>query len=828
MGDEITYEISYRNYKAEAADVIIKDKLDKNVEFVSADNGGVLADGVVTWTLEKVDAGKAGTVSLTVKVLPGALTANGGNGNIVNDGDTATVQVGNDSEFTLNTVENPVPEKKETKPYEGTGLLGNVHVGDEITYEISYRNYKSEAADVIIKDKLDKNVEFVSADNGGTLSDGVVTWTLAGVEAGKTGTVSLTVKVLPGALTANGGNGNVVNDGDTATVKVGNDSEVKLNTVENPVPEKKETKPYEGTGLLGNVRVGDEITYEISYRNYKAEAELVTASDNGVFADGVVTWTLAGVEAGKAGTVSLTVKVLPGALTANGGNGNVVNDGNTATVQVGNDSEFTLNTVENPVPEKKETKPYEGTGLLGNVHVGDGITYEISYRNYKSEAATVTIKDKLDKNVELVSADNGGTLSNGVVIWTLAGVEAGKAGTVSLTVKVLPGALTANGGNGNVVNDGDTATVQVGNDSEVKLNTVENPVPEEPHKKETGVKHGETTLTEGYTGTGTLGGVQVGDEITYEISYRNYKSEAATVTIKDKLDKNVALVWASNGGVLKDGAVTWTLEKVEAGKAGTVSLTVKVLESALVSKGGAGRVINDGKTATVQVDNDSAWTLDTVENPVPEAPRKQEVKPYQGTGVLGTMKVGDSITYEISYRNYKTEAVDIVIKDELDKYVAFTEASDGGVNIDGTVTWTLKSVPAGREGKVTLMVKVLEGAMKSKGGPGKVVNGGETASVKVGNDADGRTRRTGHPERTGDRQRDSKEDLGRPEQHREEPSRKHPGDAEHRRQLHPERGKRLDRDGGKPAGEGRKRERNHLHLDGTAGEGIPAERKRQQ
>ena len=85
------------------------------------------------------------------------------------------MKVGNDNEFTLETVENPVadekdePHKKETAPYEGNGVLGNVNVGDEITYEITYRNYKTEAATVIIKDKLDKNVEFVSASDGGTL-----------------------------------------------------------------------------------------------------------------------------------------------------------------------------------------------------------------------------------------------------------------------------------------------------------------------------------------------------------------------------------------------------------------------------------------------------------------------------------------------------------------------------------------------------------------------------------------------------------------------------------------------------------------------------------
>ena len=55
------------------------------------------------------------------------------------------------------------PRRRKITPYEGTGELGGVKVGDEITYEISYKNYKSEAADVTIKDTLDKNVEFVSA-----------------------------------------------------------------------------------------------------------------------------------------------------------------------------------------------------------------------------------------------------------------------------------------------------------------------------------------------------------------------------------------------------------------------------------------------------------------------------------------------------------------------------------------------------------------------------------------------------------------------------------------------------------------------------------------
>ena len=107
-----------------------------------------------------------------------------------------------------------------------------------------------------------------------------------------------------------------------------------------------------------------------------------------------------------------------------------------------------------------------------------------------------------------------------------------------------------------------------------------------------------------------------------------------------------------------------------------------------------------------------------------DEPHKKEITPYEGTGTLGMVKVGDEITYEISYMNYKSTAADVVIKDTLDDNVKFVSATEGGIHTGedagGTVNWTIEGVPAGQEGKVTLTVKVLEGALKSKEGPGKV------------------------------------------------------------------------------------------------------------
>ena len=260
---------------------------------------------------------------------------------------------------------------------------------------------------------------------------------------------------------------------------------------------------------------------------------------------------------------------------------------------------------------------------------------------------------------------------------------------------------------------------------------VENPVPENPVKK----------MIDPYVGTGHLGGVKVGDLLTYEISYKNYKAEATDVVIKDKLDVNVEFVSATDGGVYQNGTVTWVLKNVPAGQKGAIRIIVKVLDSVLPSKGGPGKVTNGGIETSLRVGNDDEYELDIVDNPVledepeiPVQPHKKEIAPYSGNGKLGEVKVGDEITYEISYKNYKSKATDIVITDKLDANVEYISSSDNGRYINGAVQWVLAGVPAGQEGKVTLTVKVLEGALSSKKGPGKVVNGGDTATVKIGND----------------------------------------------------------------------------------------------
>ncbi len=134
--------------------------------------------------------------------------------------------------------------------------------------------------------------------------------------------------------------------------------------------------------------------------------------------------------------------------------------------------------------------------------------------------------------------------------------------------------------------------------------------------------HPEKTETD--PGDGKL--VNVGQQITYEITWENYMPRTAKVTVTDPLDKGVDFVSASEPGVYDADShtVTWELGEKEAGDKGTVTLTVKVNVNAQKP----GEVQNQ---ATVTVDNKPDQT-NIPENPVPTPTPSPSQPPVPPTG----------------------------------------------------------------------------------------------------------------------------------------------------------------------------------------------------
>ena len=169
IGQMLTYAITATNTgAADATNVIITSILDSNVNFVSADNGGAFAAGVVTWNnLGTLVPGASVTVNVTVTVIsvPEKLLVN--TAKVLSDEGATDCE----SETTLVIAPELVLEKR-SSPAEP---------GEVMTYTIVVTNVgNADATNVVISDDLPLEVTFQSASDGGVHDgvnpNGMVTW----------------------------------------------------------------------------------------------------------------------------------------------------------------------------------------------------------------------------------------------------------------------------------------------------------------------------------------------------------------------------------------------------------------------------------------------------------------------------------------------------------------------------------------------------------------------------------------------------------------------------------------------------------------------------
>ena len=218
--------------------------------------------------------------------------------------------------------------------------------------------------------------------------------------------------------------------------------------------------------------------------------------------------------------------------------------------------------------------------------------------------------------------------------------------------------------------------------------------------------------------------VGVGDTITYKIDWANDAldasgaSVAADVSVTDAVPSGTAFVSASDGGVQQaDGSVAWKLGSQAAGATGSVSMTVKVLDSAV-------SVDKIENKATITIGEHEAST-NTVTNFIP----KKTVT--SAPEVEGNIQIGDELTYTIGWANTTGKAANVVVTDVLADGLTFVKANKGGsLGKDGkTVTWSLGEKASGASGEVTVTVRVNEDALKVD------ADNSNKATIQVGDNA---------------------------------------------------------------------------------------------
>ena len=592
FGDSIDYTITVNNIgKADAKHVVVVDRLDKGLKYVSSSHNGVYdeASHTVTWV---VDIAAGSSLDLTVTAFAeeyGVLT------NIVSVGDkSASVDV---------NVPEIIPNK--------TADIGNPNFGDNVTYTVTVTNDgNADAKAVVVRDVLGKDLKFVSATGTYTFDEATntITWTVD-VDAGKTETFTVVATVI--------NYGNVTN-----SLVVGNKTFNKNVTVPEITPDK--------TVDNENPNFGDDLTYTVTVKNegngnatdviivdaLGKGLEYVSSTGNYDNKTNTITWKV-DLASGETKTFTVVAKIV--------GYTDVTNE-----VTVGNKTAAVTVDIPEIIPAKdvNNTTP----------NFGDKVEYTITVNNNANkDAKQVVIVDTLGKGLKFINASHNGKYdeSTRTITWIID-LGAGESAVFSVNAAVEA--------YGNINN-----TVVVGNKSATKNITVPEITP---------IKKVENTVP------------NFGEEVTYFISVFNSAIvDAKQVVVVDHLDKGLKYVSSSHNGVYDEAAhtVTWVVD-IAAGSSLDLTVTAVAEEYGVLTND----VTVGDKTASVDVTVPEIIPTKDVNNTAPN--------------------FGDKVEYTITLSNNGVvDAKQVVVVDTLDEGLTFVSASDNGVwnPFKRTVTWTV-------------------------------------------------------------------------------------------------------------------------------------------
>ena len=629
FGDSIDYTITVNSIgKADAKHVVVVDRLDKGLKYVSSSHNGVYdeASHTVTWV---VDIAAGSSLDLTVTAVAdeyGVLT------NIVSVGDkSASVDV---------NVPEIIPNK--------TADIENPNFGDNVTYTVTVTNDgNADAKAVVVRDVLGKDLKFVSATGTYTFDEATntITWTVD-VDAGKTETFTVVATVI--------NYGNVTN-----SLVVGNKTFNKNVTVPEITPDK--------TVDNENPNFGDDLTYTVTVKNegngnandviivdaLGKGLEYVSSTGNYDNKTNTITWKV-DLASGETKTFTVVAKIV--------GYTDVTNE-----VTVGNKtSAVTVN-----IPEIIPAKDVNNT----TPNFGDKVEYTITVNNNANkDAKQVVIVDTLGKGLKFINASHNGKYdeSTRTITWIID-LGAGESAVFSVNAAVEA--------YGNIPN-----TVSVGD----KSSSVNIAVPE--------IIPGKTVDVEN---------PNFGDNVTYTVKVTNDGiGDAKDVVVRDVLGEGLTFVDATGNYSFDEvtRTVTWIVDLAK-GESKVFSVI------AIVS--GYGNVTN-----SLVVGNKTAGVNVTVPEIIPDKTVDNEIPNF-----------GDNVTYTVKVTNDGIgDAKDVVVRDVLGEGLTFVDAT-GNYSFDEvtrTVTWIVDLAKG--ESKVFSVIAIVSGY-------GNVTNslvvGNKTAGVNV-------------------------------------------------------------------------------------------------
>ncbi|MBM4343719.1 MAG: DUF11 domain-containing protein, partial [Deltaproteobacteria bacterium] len=457
-GDALTYTLTLANDgDGTAKDVTVLLPLDGKLEGVTADNGGVVAAGVVTWKLGTMVPGGGATLKVTAKLkkplVDGAVVsaqaqilASGFGAPILSDADLAT------------PVREPTILKVVAKTDFSTSSWqikdlngGPYEPGDVVQLELTLRNTGDALAQLLpVAAILQPNTwNNLSAFDGGKLNSGQIQWTVPVVGLSPQGDVKVvfqgTIAPLPNGTqiavvaqipglaqnpTANltvsaiprFDNSSVTVDDESGWVgKIGLVAPGHLLRIETLV---------QNSGKAA----ADNLVVTVPLPALIGQLQIVTAG--GVQQGSNVVWALPSLPAG--GSAKFVAKI---AVAAGAKDGDVLPF--SAAIAAAGLTEPKL--LQGPPatvvvrPILKLTKAYED--LTGNhLFPGDTVRFLLTAANVGNAAATnLVVTDAVPVAIVALEPESGGVANGQTVTWTIAALPAGQQVTVAVRGKIAAG-----------------------------------------------------------------------------------------------------------------------------------------------------------------------------------------------------------------------------------------------------------------------------------------------------------------------------------------------------------------------------------------------------
>ena len=224
---------------------------------MSATGGGTFSNGTVTWNLGTIAAGSADTPLSLVVHVNAAQTAGLSNTATVsstttdpvpaNNTATATTAVTTSADLSITNSDSPDP----------------VTAGTDLTYTLTVHTAgPSDALGVSVSDPLPAGTSFVSATDGGTFSNGTVTWNLGTIAAGSADMALTLVVHVNAAQTA--GLSNTATVSSTTTDPVSANNTATATTAVTPAAPTSADLSITNIDSPDPVTAGTDLTYTLT------------------------------------------------------------------------------------------------------------------------------------------------------------------------------------------------------------------------------------------------------------------------------------------------------------------------------------------------------------------------------------------------------------------------------------------------------------------------------------------------------------------------------------------------------------------------------------